>query len=465
MTDAELKISRALQQTEAAGRQEALAHHKYSVNVQNLIKRPVARTKAVKALIEFIKESHAGFEHGLDAIGREKFPLHGVRSDFVLTIQASDAFATFYFDSDVSAEALSGHHFRDYSAHGDLNTFFQSAHVNRIKIYKPPIGDAYDLANIIRSPDVEVPAIFKHYPAFFVSPPLREYLKKHKLSHLQCMIVTPHVQTDAQNVVVEYLPFRNTIFCPTRVLPNGNCIRLFHWTRCEIWWQPEKLDLSKENAAITARADLLAMRQILENQVDLPVEKASSDSTQSAADALDAMCDEFQRLVDERGDLEAPMHEWLDNPRHHLFLDPEAVDVRSKVDLYSQVTDFVFRRFDGSYVLVEIEAPARKIFKTSEPWDTTAHFNHAKGQIEGWKHYIREQLDHVRRIQGLEGISQPTGMVVIGRTRDIVDKLSKQRWDDLKGNTERMQYFTYDELIQRIRALAQSMRRILRPGG
>jgi hypothetical protein len=135
------------------------------------------------------------------------------------------------------------------------------------------------------------------------------------------------------------------------------------------------------------------------------------------------------------------------------------VNVKSKLDFGNRGSDFVVRRSDGTYVVIEIERANERIFqrKNSEP---SAAFNHACQQVYDWQRYIRDNVHTVRNELGLDGIYEPSGMVIMGRSSAIDSDIARVRWRDLKGDHE-PQVFTYDEIIERTRALADSLRHLL----
>jgi len=118
----------------------------------------------------------------------------------------------------------------------------------------------------------------------------------------------------------------------------------------------------------------------------------------------------------------------------------------------------VIRCTNETYKLVEIERANARIFtkKSSEP---TAHFNHACQQVKDWQRYIRVNMRTVQGEQKLEGIYEPTGVVIMGRSEDIDTDQARTRWNDMKNNHEH-ELFTFDDLCDRVRSLAISLRRL-----
>ena len=75
------------------------------------------------------------------------------------------------------------------------------------------------------------------------------------------------------------------------------------------------------------------------------------------------------------------------------------------------VTDFVLRRLDNEYVLVEIEKPHDKLFGRGS--DFSSKFTHAFGQILGFQEWVDENPAYARKF--MPGIPPPRGLPVLGR--------------------------------------------------
>jgi hypothetical protein len=219
--------------------------------------------------------------------------------------------------------------------------------------------------------------------------------------------------------------------------------------------------LDPNRAPEIAETDLLALEAITVELGELSPQLAQRDASQNAADLLDNYCSEFIQLLDKDGHDEETLHQWLNDPRHKLFLDPHVVEVKSKVPFGNKVSDFVLRKQDGTYTLVEIEPATTQLFQKTNH-EPTQPFNHACNQIRDWQRYIRENVRTVRDELGLTDIYEPRGMVVIGRSKEIdgADKETKNRWKDIKNKGE-FAVFTYDELYESVRALISHLRSLL----
>jgi hypothetical protein len=122
----------------------------------------------------------------------------------------------------------------------------------------------------------------------------------------------------------------------------------------------------------------------------------------------------------------------------------------SKVRFGKHISDFVFREPCNDYLLVEIEAPYRELFrKDGHP---RQELTHAISQIEDWLSYIRKDTARVERELTLGGISAtPRTLVVIGRSASLTED-NRRMLAVMEGQRPRLSIMTYDDLIDRARA-------------
>jgi ribosomal protein S15P/S13E len=118
--------------------------------------------------------------------------------------------------------------------------------------------------------------------------------------------------------------------------------------------------------------------------------------------------------------------------------------------LGDHVSDFVFREPCNDYLLVEIEAPHRELFrKDGHPRQA---LNHAMGQIDDWLAYIQENKAKVERELGLFGIAAtPRMLVVIGRSASLTEK-NRRTLSVLQSQRQKLTIMTYEDLLDRARA-------------
>jgi len=149
---------------------------------------------------------------------------------------------------------------------------------------------------------------------------------------------------------------------------------------------------------------------------------------------------EFSNLLN---GAEAPLQEFLE--AHAEILSPTHTAMWRKLPLGAHVTDFVFREPGSEYLLVEIEAPGRKLFRA----DGQQHgdLTHAINQVLDWTRYIEDNLRTVQQELGLESISASArSLVVIGRSSTLTED-DKRKLITLTNRTPGTRILTYDDLL------------------
>ena len=138
-----------------------------------------------------------------------------------------------------------------------------------------------------------------------------------------------------------------------------------------------------------------------------------------------------------------------------VFLDPLAAEVFNRHRLGAElVTDFVIRRHDWRYVVVEIEKPQSRVMTTRG--DFAADFTHAIGQVLDFQGWVSSHVEYARTRMPL--IETPSGMLVIGLRADLDEsrQAKLRRWC---ANSRNIEVVTYDDLTSRARTLLSSLRR------
>jgi len=159
---------------------------------------------------------------------------------------------------------------------------------------------------------------------------------------------------------------------------------------------------------------------------------------------------EFESMMNECNPEESYQLFLKANP---VFLDPLASIVISKQRLGIEcVTDFVIRRLDSRYVLVEIEKPHDKIFTTAN--DFTAPFSHAFGQVLDFQQWVEAHAEYARNL--MPGISSPRGLLIIGRSSDLTED-QKQKLERFNANSMRVDVRTFDQVAFEARRLYENI--------
>ncbi len=139
---------------------------------------------------------------------------------------------------------------------------------------------------------------------------------------------------------------------------------------------------------------------------------------------------------------------------HPVFLDPLAAEIVDRQRLGLEfVTDFVIRKHDGTYVVVEIEKPQDRLFTVANNF--TAAFTHASGQVLDFQGWVAENIAYARSL--LPNIEAPQGLLIMGRRAGLSNRQAAKlrHW---VFNSSRIDVLTFDDLCIRARALHASLR-------
>src|SRR6266851_5144234 len=138
------------------------------------------------------------------------------------------------------------------------------------------------------------------------------------------------------------------------------------------------------------------------------------------------------------------------------LLSPTHLRAWKKVPLGGRITDFVLREPPNDYLLVELEAPTRPLFR--KDGQQTEELTHAINQVEDWLRYIQDNLTTVQKELGLTGLSpHPQCLIVIGRSASLSDE-DRRKLGTMKGLLPRVRILTYDDLLM---AATQSIENLL----
>jgi hypothetical protein len=214
------------------------------------------------------------------------------------------------------------------------------------------------------------------------------------------------------------------------------------WQRIEIYlplgdeyWKPEY-------APMWAELDLLA--EI--------AQKNLIASTLSGLDSRGATRKRYAALLNEFDALligpEEPAHQFL--KQHPELLCPTHDRYWSKLPFGNRVSDFVFREPHNDYLLVEIEAPIRELFR--KDGQQREELTHAINQIADWIQYIADKKQNVEEELGLVGIStNPRTLVVIGRSASLSEE-NRRKLATIQTQQNKLRILTYDDVIASARA-------------
>jgi hypothetical protein len=414
-------------------------------------------------LLDFTREYVAELNVGFETAGADLAP-YAAPPEKTLVLRASDGFLTFYVpalkpeDERPRSELFKpGCHIYDYSR-WDLDTICRAVTYQKVCVVNHPIGERYQPieTRLVRDRSPFPPEINFHT----FSLEFQEFVTRETgLIELITVGAAPRLNVKL-GVVTGIVPYRFKIWAPQLGFgPTPNAL-YYNWSHMDLWWMPGAWLSSGISPAKLAAEDLLGLRIL--SLTPRKTQFVSQSATDSAAARLQEACDEFRRLLNTAGGSEETLHQWLNRPENHLFLDANYRSIRSKLPFGRHVSDFVIERADQTYRLCEIEPATTEIFtKAGEP---SARLSHACQQVRDWQRYVRDNVHTVRSELGLTDIYEPSGLVVLGRSAMIGTPEKKRRWLDMKAHGQNhVAVMTYDELCEGVMRLAESLGRVSAP--
>ena len=161
---------------------------------------------------------------------------------------------------------------------------------------------------------------------------------------------------------------------------------------------------------------------------------------------------EFERLIVEHPDDEAVFQSFLTN--HPQILDPMAIQVWPQPNLLgSRYPDFLVRRADNSYLVVEIECPAKSLVKGGQ---ASAAVTHAEQQVTDYRDYLMRR--HQDAIQHFPHFNDPDCLVVTGLQREL-DERQMAILAHVNRHRVRLRIVGFDWLVERARNIATNITR------
>jgi hypothetical protein len=210
-------------------------------------------------------------------------------------------------------------------------------------------------------------------------------------------------------------------------------------------WQPTLAPLWAELDLLSA----VAKRNLLKQQLH------AIDPSAASRARFAVLLTELRGLL---GAAESPVQLFLE--RNPMLLSQTHTYAWPKLALGNRVTDFVFREAGNDYLLVELEAPTRRLFrKDGQPHQDLVH---AMSQVADWVRYIEDNHDAVERELGLPGIStSPRCLIVIGRSSDLTIR-DKRMLTTMNNQSPKLRILTYDDLLDVAKANIENMLGTLR---
>ncbi|MBX9569077.1 MAG: DUF4263 domain-containing protein [Candidatus Obscuribacterales bacterium] len=226
-----------------------------------------------------------------------------------------------------------------------------------------------------------------------------------------------------------------------RFLAHGEFRLPVGWLAIEIYPILPADYWKEEYAEIWAQLDFhaaIARKNLNQNKL------RALDSRAELRKKYKTLLEEFEALL---GGKEEPVHQFL--KQHPELLFPTSDKYWSKLKFGERVSDFVFREQHNEYVLVEIEAPIRELFR--QDGQQREELTHAINQIADWTEYIGNNKRIVEETLGLTGISvTPRSLVVIGRSSILTDA-NRAKLTTIQNNHPKLRILTYDDVLANAR--------------
>ncbi|MDE2588430.1 MAG: DUF4263 domain-containing protein [Patescibacteria group bacterium] len=153
---------------------------------------------------------------------------------------------------------------------------------------------------------------------------------------------------------------------------------------------------------------------------------------------------DFETLLNKPEILEEELQEFL--TKHHFIFGPEYQEVKPKHRLGAEyVMDYALRTYNDVYHLVEIEKSLYKLYNRND--DPSAELVHAEQQVLDWFTWLEENNSYAR--MNLSNLLSPRGFIIIGRDKDLTEKLRKKVMKRNAMWTGKIEILTYDDLLNK----------------
>lgn len=200
---------------------------------------------------------------------------------------------------------------------------------------------------------------------------------------------------------------------------------------------------AEEFAAMWAEADLLAA---IQRQSESDARFHRLDGRGESRERYAQLLRDFASLLDGP---EEPVHQFL--KRNRELISPNSTRQWSKLQFGKWKSDFVFLEAHDDYLLVEIEAPYRELFRIDG--QPRQELTHAINQLSDWTIHLQDNKDEINKV--LPGISvTPRMLIVIGRSQDLSDE-NRRKLTALGGMIPRLRIMTYDDLLVSAKATVE----------
>lgn len=161
---------------------------------------------------------------------------------------------------------------------------------------------------------------------------------------------------------------------------------------------------------------------------------------------------QFENLLDSGPKREEDLQQFLTS--HPILIDPFVSVLYTKQQLGSDfITDFIIRRMNDQYVIVEIENSTDRLFTKNGGF--TTELSTAIGQVRDFQGWVSENIAYAQK--KLPSIKHPDGLVIIGRSKDLNDIEVKRLAEENFSRRGHIRITTYDDLLNQARIVYRNM--------
>lgn len=161
--------------------------------------------------------------------------------------------------------------------------------------------------------------------------------------------------------------------------------------------------------------------------------------------------DEYAKLLEQKPEDEPSFHVFFE--RYPQMLDPMAIEVWSKPDFHGyKEPDFLIRRSDNSYLVIELENPAKPIMTQAD--QPSAYATQAVKQVNDYRSFLLERLVEAR--QYFPHIHDPDCLVVIGLEKQLLPSQAKALQQE-NHSRSKLRIVGFDWILQRARAVLSNV--------
>ena len=161
---------------------------------------------------------------------------------------------------------------------------------------------------------------------------------------------------------------------------------------------------------------------------------------------------EYEQLIQDCSCDESKFQDFFTN--HPQFLHPMAVEIWPQPNLRgAKRPDFIVRLFDNSYLVVEIETPAKTLVTKKN--NIAATTTHAVSQAVAYRRFIQDMSDAAKHFPGIDRLHC---LVVIGLERCLTDA-QRQTLENENVHRHSLRVVGFDWLADRARAVQKNLMR------